>query len=212
MKKFSTNLAFVDLLFNLLVGFTSLLLLAFLYINPIADEGKIDPVTKLLVIMTWPDESSADIDVWMRGPDGSVCSYVAKDKGYMILERDDLGMTNDAIQVDDKIIYIKRNIESLSVTQLLKGEYVLNIHNYSHMFQGYEGHHKEDEFPVPVEIKLIQMNPFKILFIRKVNLDYRQEETVVTFEVTEKEEVVDMRTDIKIPLFYAHKRSQGGYQ
>ena len=133
MKKFSTNLAFVDLLFNLLVGFTSLLLLAFLYINPIADEGKIDPVTKLLVIMTWPDESSADIDVWMRGPDGSVCSYVAKDKGYMILERDDLGMTNDAIKVDDKIIYIKRNIESLSVTQLLKGEYVLNIHNYSHM-------------------------------------------------------------------------------
>jgi len=45
MRKYSSNLAFVDLLFNLLVGFTSLLLLAFLLINPIADEGKIDPVS-----------------------------------------------------------------------------------------------------------------------------------------------------------------------
>ena len=34
MRKYSSNLAFVDLLFNLLVGFTSLLLLAFLLINP----------------------------------------------------------------------------------------------------------------------------------------------------------------------------------
>ena len=42
MRKYSTNLGFVDLLFNLLVGFVSLLLIAFLLINPIADDGKID--------------------------------------------------------------------------------------------------------------------------------------------------------------------------
>ena len=33
-RKFHSNLAFVDLLFNLLVGFTSMFILAFLLINP----------------------------------------------------------------------------------------------------------------------------------------------------------------------------------
>lgn len=209
MKKFSSNLAFVDLLFNLLVGFTSLLLLAFLFINPIADEGKIDPVTKLLVIMTWPDESAADVDLWMRGPDGAVCGYVGKDKGYMILERDDLGMTNDALHIDGETVYIKRNIESLSVTKLLKGEFVINVHNYSHGFEPYGGYLDEKQYPIPVEIKLIQMNPFKLLFVKKVNLEYREEKTIVSFEVTEDEKVRDIRTDVKIPLFYAHKRRSG---
>ena len=202
MKKFSTNLAFVDLLFNLLVGFTSLLLLAFLYINPIAEEGKIDPVTKLLVIMTWPNESAADVDLWVRGPDGRVCSYTTKDQGYIILERDDLGMTNDAIEVDDKIIYIKRNIESTSITELIKGEFVINVHNYSHAFQAYGAYLDEKDYPIPVEIKVIQMNPFKILFARTVKLEYREEKTVVSFEVTADGKVEDMRTDVKIPLFY----------
>ena len=43
MRKYSSNLAFVDLLFNLLVGFTSLFIIAFLMINPIAKDGEVTP-------------------------------------------------------------------------------------------------------------------------------------------------------------------------
>ena len=79
MRKYSTNLGFVDLLFNLLVGFCSLLLIAFLLINPIADEGKIDPRSEFLIVATWPDNSVMDIDLWVKGPDGSVVSFKNKD-------------------------------------------------------------------------------------------------------------------------------------
>ena len=69
MRKYSTNLGFVDLLFNLLVGFVSLLLIAFLLINPIADEGKIDPITEFIITTTWPDNSTIDVDLWVQGPE-----------------------------------------------------------------------------------------------------------------------------------------------
>lgn len=43
MRKYSSNLAFVDLLFNLLIGFASLFVIAFLMINPIAKTGAVTP-------------------------------------------------------------------------------------------------------------------------------------------------------------------------
>jgi hypothetical protein len=205
MKKYSSELAFVDLLFNLLVGFVSLLLLAFLFINPIAKEGKIDPVAKLLVVITWPDKSSADIDMWVRGPDRTVVSYSGKDKGYMILERDDLGVSNDTIKVDGETVHIQRNIESLSITKLLKGEFVINVMNYSYKFTEYRGYTEAEKYPIPVDIKVYQMNPFKILFVRRITLEYRQEKTVVSFEVLDNGVITDLRTDVNIPLYYANK-------
>ena len=189
MKNYSHNLAFIDLLFNLLVGFTSLLLLAFLFINPIAEVGKIDPVAKVIIMVTWPDRSSADIDMWVRGPDRTVVSYGGKDKRYMVLERDDLGVSNDTIKVDGKVVHITQNIESLKITKLLEGEYVVNVMNYTHVFQEYKGYEAEDAYPIPVEIKVIQLNPFKILFVRKVTLEYRQEKTAVTFVVNDKKDI-----------------------
>lgn len=211
MRNYSHNLAFIDLLFNLLVGFTSLLLLAFLFINPIAEQGKIDPVAKVLILVTWPDKSPADIDLWVRGPDRTVVSYGSKDKGYMVLERDDLGVSNDTIKVDGKVVHIIRNIESLKITKLLKGEYVVNVMNYTHAFTAYNDYEAEEIYPIPVEIKILQMNPFKILFVRKVTLEYRQEKTVLTFVVTEDEKIEDGRTDVEIPLYFA-KRAPREYR
>ena len=100
MRKYSTNLGFVDLLFNLLVGFVSLLLIAFLLINPIADDGKIDPVTEFIINVQWPDNSSIDIDLWVQGPEGTIVSFKQKDGNYMVLERDDLGISNDFVMIN----------------------------------------------------------------------------------------------------------------
>ena len=124
MRKYSTNLGFVDLLFNLLVGFCSLLLIAFLLINPIADEGKIDPRSEFLIVATWPDNSVMDIDLWVKGPDDSVVSFKNKDGNWIVLERDDLGISNDFVMVNEKPKKIvenlrktKKNVENVRKTK-----------------------------------------------------------------------------------------------
>lgn len=64
MKKYSSNLAFVDLLFNLLVGFTCLFIIAFLMINPISKKGVVEPPVKLMIEMRWDKEVSG---IWTCG-------------------------------------------------------------------------------------------------------------------------------------------------
>ena len=41
-------------------------MIAFLLINPIAEEGKIDPRSEFMITSSWDDESSIDIDIWVR--------------------------------------------------------------------------------------------------------------------------------------------------
>ena len=93
MRKYSSNLAFVDLLFNLLVGFTCLFVIAFLLINPIAKSGVVDPPIVLMIEMTWEDTSDTDIDLYLRGPDGAIIYYASRDNGYATLKRDDHAST-----------------------------------------------------------------------------------------------------------------------
>ncbi len=199
MRKYSSNLAFVDLLFNLLVGFTSLLLLAFLMINPIADEGKIDPVSEFIITATWPDESHFDIDIWVRGPDGGITSFRRKDGNWIVLERDDLGSSNDFYEINGVMTLLKRNLETVSINAMMPGEYVLNIHNYSTKQSIDE---KIEIYPIPVTVELMKMHPYSLSFNLTNTFEFRQERTMATWVVDEKGNVQDIRTDVQIPLFY----------
>ena len=49
------GVAFTDLLFNALLGFVVMFVLAFLLINPIAKSGAIDPKAEFLITLTWPE-------------------------------------------------------------------------------------------------------------------------------------------------------------
>jgi hypothetical protein len=198
MRKYSTNLGFVDLLFNLLVGFVSLLLIAFLLINPIADDGKIDPVTEFIINVQWPDNSSIDIDLWVQGPEGTIVSFKQKDGNYMVLERDDLGISNDFVMINGEPKIIRRNIETLMINTILEGEYFINVHNYNHNKPLKDG----EDYPVPVEVTLIKMTPFSNIFTLKTTLSFRQETTIASFLVNRNGVVNDIRTDVQIPLYY----------
>ena len=76
--KYSSSFGFIDLLFNLLVGFVFLFFIAYLLINPIAKQGVITPPDKILINATWEDKSNADIDLWMEDPEGNVMSFQNK--------------------------------------------------------------------------------------------------------------------------------------
>lgn len=207
MNRYNTNTSFIDKLYIMLCLFVLQFIIAFILINPIAKQGIVDPVTKMMIIIKWPELSAADIDVWVKGPDGTTASYVNKDGKYIILERDDLGSSNDYVKINGEITPISRNMETMTINALPKGEYVINLHNYSHSFNDFLGRiNEEPEYPIPVTIEVIKINPFKAVFQKTVTLKYREEKTVLSFVITDDEKIDDMRTDVDIPMFYAQNR------
>lgn len=186
------------------------MIMAFLLINDPKETGKIDPKTKMLVTLEWPDKSVVDLDLWIRGPDGTVLSYTKKDGGYMILDRDDLGLTNDVYTVDGKMQFIRQNIEVAKFNELPPGEYVINVHSYSHTFMQFGfTPDKPEEYPTPFSISVNMIDPtFKIVWKGDNKLHFRKEITMITFVVTDEGKINDLVTGVQIPLFGQGSGSQ----
>lgn len=210
VRKYSSNLSFVDLLFNLLVGFTCLFFLSFLLINPIAEEGKIDPVTEIMITSRWPDDSGWDIDLWVRGPNGRHVSYSRKDGGYMVLDRDDLGFSNDRYIINGVAKIVRRNLETITINDVVPGEYVVNVHYFGGRLDLDNDNYETPRPGVPrnprmfeevtVNVEILDMHPFAIVLSNDVILNHRDEVTVATFTVNEDGNVEDIRTDIQIRI------------
>ena len=103
-NRYGSNLSFNDVLFNALLGFVVLFVLALLLINPITKKSDIPAKAEILITLEWDDMASDDIDIWVQGPTGVPISFQNKTNGVMHLDRDDLGTTNDRIVVDGKVI------------------------------------------------------------------------------------------------------------
>jgi len=191
MRKYSSNLAFVDLLFNLLVGFTSLFVIAFLLINPISKTGVIDPPIKFMVELTWADDSSTDMDLYIRGPDGSNVFYANRTNGYITLKRDDLGTRSDTFVINGVPTTIHRNYEVTSMTALPDGDYIVNVF----WFGGVDNIGTPEE----VSVRVTSIQPFGIVYENNILVSYRQESTAITFRVANGK-IVDMRTDVSVKL------------
>ena len=187
MRKYSSNLAFVDLLFNLLVGFTCLFVLAFLLINPIAKKGVVDPPILMMIEIEWDDYSHEDMDLYVKGPDGKPVFYSNKGNGYITLKRDDLGMRNDSFFVNGRLTEVRRNYEVTTMTVLPDGDYVVNVHYFS----------SGDRTDVKVRVTGIQ--PFQVYYEGEVNVGTHQEATVVVFKVVDGK-IRDIRTDVDVKL------------
>ena len=193
-RRYNSNPTFLDFIQITALGFITLFLIAFMLINPIAETGKIDPVTQLMATITWDEESTSDIDIWVKGPNGTKVGYRQKDGNYIILDRDDLGSNNDTYMVDGRLQTVKRNMETITINDIVPGEYVLNVHFFG-------GTGKNRGSVETVRIDLMDMHPFKVAYTTEINISYRQEVTILSFIVNEKGNITDMRTDVNIPLY-----------
>ncbi len=187
MTSGTLRLAFLDLVFNLLLGITLMFILAFLMINPPTQGGQIDPPIRFMVEMEWDDESYVDIDLWVQGKDRDWVGFTRMDGSYFVLERDDRGTQNDTIMVDGEQVVISRNYENIRFTILPPGEYFVNVHYYS------SSGPTED-----ITINLTMLNPFRSVFTDTVTLDPSQETTVVSFIVGQDGKITDLRTNVQV--------------
>ena len=114
-EKYKSTIAFTDLLFNILVGFAFLFIIAFLLIKPEAKKENFDRKAEFVVIMEWDKEATGDIDLYVQDPTGAQCSFRLPVANFMHLDKDDLGASNDTVvNADGSSSTVKINIEVIT--------------------------------------------------------------------------------------------------
>jgi hypothetical protein len=169
------GVGFTDLLFNALLGFVVMFILAFLLINPIARSGAVDPKAEFLITLTWPDGREEDVDLYVEDPAGELVWFRRREAGLMHLDRDDLGQRNDMIQIAGRFVINPLNQEIVSIRGIVPGEYVVNLHLYR----------TADGKPVPATVKIEKLNPkVELIYFGPVTLtEAGEERTAARFTV-----------------------------
>ena len=190
--RYVSNVAFTDLLFNIVVGLAFLFLLAFILMNPIAKDKDIEEKSDFIIILTWDDESGDDIDLWMRDPLGNILSFRNREDALMHLDRDDLGLSNDKVALPDgDYEYVYRNKEVVSLRGTHEGEYLVNVHVYNK--KPWKDHSMN---PSNIRVELIKLNPYdEITQAEFIATKRGQEFTAFHFTLDKDGEVIGIRDD-----------------
>ena len=191
-SRYVSNVAFTDLLFNIVVGLAFLFLLAFILMNPIAKEKDVEEKSDFIIVLTWDDESGDDIDLWVRDPLGHILSFRNRGVGMMHLDRDDLGLSNDKVKgPDGKVVYVYRNKEVVSLRGYSKGEYLVNVHVYNKKLWKDGNMHRSN-----IKVELIKLNPYaEVTQAEFVGIGRGQEFTAFHFTLNDEGEVIGIRDD-----------------
>jgi hypothetical protein len=183
-RKYYNNTAFLDLLFNTLIGFVLLFIISFLLINPSIKKADIETKAEFVITVTWDKDNTDDVDTWLEDPTGNIVFFKQKDIGLAHLDRDDLGRINDVVVLDNgDIIEYPYNQELTTIRGYVSGEWVLNVHMYN----------KRDEAAAIVEIRIDKLNPsVKTIFYKKVTMKTQWEEITVTrFVMTNQGDIIN---------------------
>ena len=154
-RRQGSNLAFNDLLFNVLIGFVMLFVIAFLLINPIAKKADIPVKAEFIILLEWDNESGSDLDLWVQRTGDKAVGFSNRETAPLHLDRDDLGTTNDKVVIDGKTVYLKTNRETTTIRGLIPGDYYVSVHAY---------HKKYDEIEVNYTVTVLKVNPFRQLY------------------------------------------------
>ena len=173
---------FTDLLFNALLGFVFLFMVAILFMNPIAKLGTANLKAEFIITLTWPDNQPDDLDIWVEDPHGEIVSYLQREAGWLHLDRDDRGSLNDTIEINGQKILHPINQEVVTMRGIISGEYVVNVYYYESVTRG----------PVSATVQIDKINPvLETVFFDRVVLEKQDvEKTVVRFRVSDRGEVV----------------------
>ena len=194
-EKYKSTIGFTDLLFNILVGFAFLFIIAFLLIKPEAKKEDFERKAEFVVVLEWDHDQPDDIDLYVQDPTNSTVHFRLPIANFMYLDKDDLGYANDIVKnVDGTITKVNINREVVTIRGIIPGEYIINAHYYSarkwsgqtlstNVDNSYElGKGKSTGKKLTVKIELYKVDPYKIWWIGEKTFTHRaQEETFVRF-------------------------------
>ena len=179
--KYKSTIGFIDILFNILVGFAFLFIVAFLLIKPEAKREDFDRKAEFIVVMEWDYERQDDIDLYVQDPSKTIVHFRNARANFMHLDKDDLGKRNDTIMVNGVEKIVKINREVVTIRGIVPGEYIVNVHYYS----DYSEHANVTRGPMsPLEVKVTvyKVNPYSEVWQGTKTFTRKgQEETFVRF-------------------------------
>ena len=212
MKKIKINRpeesSFNDIVLLLSAGFVVLFIMALIYVNPVAKIANIKKPITALITVTWPDESAADVDIWVMSPDGTITNYMVKNpkQSPISLDRDDLGSSNDTFFVDGEPVVLRKNYETVSFRFMQPGDYVSTIHYYNNISE------LEDGAIIPVNVRLESFDPsYKLKYETKtpIMLSYiKQEVIAVRWSVDHKGNIYNVSTSPFLSLIDTYHLKQ----
>jgi len=210
-NKYKSTIGFTDMLFNILVGFAFLFIIAFLLIKPEAKKEDFERKAEFVVVMEWDHDQPDDIDLYVQDPTNSTVHFRLPITNFMYLDKDDLGFANDIVKnIDGTITKVNINREVVTIRGIIPGEYVINAHYYSarkwtgqtlstNVDNSYElGKGKSTGKKLTVKIELHKVDPYKIWWIGEKTFTHRgQEETFVRFTIDSDGKLVGGFTYVK---------------
>ena len=169
---------FTDLLFNILLGFTFLFFITILFINPISKLGNVNLKAEYIITVDWQDDLPDDVDIWVQDPNGEIVSYLKKDAGWLHLDRDDQGIINDVVVINNKEVIYPINREVVTLRGIIPGEYIVNLYLYEH----------KSKEPVEAKIIIEKVNPsLKLVYFNNAVLETKDTElTIARFNLDAK--------------------------
>lgn len=177
--QYTSNLAFIDLLFNLILGFVFLFTVSFLLINDPTEDLESPQKAEYMAILQWDGDRDIDMDLWMEGPEGLV-GFREPSLGYVYLDKDDLGHRNDVIRKGKRNEeYLEINREVINIRGFQPGEYIINAHYFF-------GKEVGSRSATTVTLELVKLNPYEEIWAGTKEFTQRgQEETFVRFHMKE---------------------------
>ena len=192
--RFKSSLGFIDLLFNILLGFAFLFIIAFLLIKPEAKKKDFDRRAEFVIILEWDHDAPDDLDLYVQDPTNDKVSFRLPIANYMHLDKDDLGKRNDTIiNADGSTSTVMINREVVTIRGIMAGEYIINAHYYStRVYNGSQlepdertiDYRSKPQRALTVRIELHKVTPYKILWAGEKKFTHRgQEETFLRFRL-----------------------------
>ena len=194
-NKYKSTIGFTDMLFNILVGFAFLFIVAFLLIKPEAKKEDFERKAEFVVIMEWDHDQPDDIDLYVQDPTDNKVHFRLPIINFMYLDKDDLGFANDVVKYEDgttKKVNINREV--VTIRGIIPGEYIINAHYYSAREWTRLGQLTTNSNDIPsrkidsknepltVKIELHRVDPYKIMWVGEKKFSRKgQEETFVRF-------------------------------
>jgi len=209
-EKFKSTIGFTDLLFNILVGFAFLFIIAFLLIKPEAKKEDFNRRAEFVVVLEWDNDANGDIDLYVEDPTGKQVSFRYHNHNYMHLDKDDLGSMNDTVvNADGSISTVKINREVVTIRGIIEGEYIINAHYYS--LRSYDKINPKKPV-VTVRVELHKANPYSIMWVGEKEFNHRgQEETFLRFRLDKDGRILPPFTFEK-KKFVTPLMAMGNYQ
>lgn len=149
---------------------------------------------QFMITMTWPDQAFDDVDMHLLLPDGKALGYNNRDKGYAVLDRDDLGAGGDTTtNPDGSSKLIEQNKEFISIRAIVPGRYVVNARVFA-VRDSYHELFPKVKLPYEAVFTLTAMNPsIREVVTRKIVMtEPKKEVTAFSFTITPDGKVIDV--------------------